>query len=295
MACVDVNGIVIEEKAMLPVASGQCGLRQSNSVFLHIRNLEILTQSMFSTLGEHHIRSVSVSVKPTDSSDSYMPVFLAGLSSATAMACALRVPIVRTSHQRGHVRAALKGNEELLSVKSFSALHLSGGTTDLLRVQTQNNCLSQLTCVGGSDDLHIGQFVDRIGVRLGLSFPAGSALEGLALQAVLRNIKITASVKGAYCSFSGPESQAQRLIDDNVDAAEIAYAVYDCMARTVGGIIRDETGSVLLCGGVAGSMLFRKLLSNYTRAKLYFSDPKLSGDNAVGVALLGMDEWEKIN
>lgn len=63
-----------------------------------------------------------------------MPVFLAGRLAATAAAGALGVPLLTVTHQAGHLRAALFGNESLLAGGTLLAVHLSGGTTDLLRV-----------------------------------------------------------------------------------------------------------------------------------------------------------------
>ncbi|MFR5788521.1 MAG: hypothetical protein ACLUHE_16400 [Christensenellales bacterium] len=44
--------------------------------------------------------------------------------------------------------------------KPFLALHLSGGTTEILLCEN-----GRLTLLGGSLDLHAGQLVDRTGVR----------------------------------------------------------------------------------------------------------------------------------
>ena len=41
---------------------------------------------------------------------------------------------------------------------------------------------NELKLLGGTMDLHAGQLVDRIGVRMGLPFPAGPHLEKMALQ-----------------------------------------------------------------------------------------------------------------
>ena len=54
------------------------------------------------------------------------------------------------------------------------ALHLCGGTTELLLCEK-----GKLRLVGGAMDLHAGQMGDRVGVRLGLRFPAGPELEKL--------------------------------------------------------------------------------------------------------------------
>ena len=92
------------------------------------------------------------------------------------IAAALGVPFYATSHQQGHVRAAMVDSG--IRPGAFVAMHLSGGTTETLYAD-ENRALSK---VGGSNDLHAGQLVDRVGVRLGLGFPAGPALERLAVR-----------------------------------------------------------------------------------------------------------------
>ena len=73
-----------------------------------------------------------------------MPVFRAGESQARAAASLLRVPFYPASHQEGHVRAAMvdAGIDE---TKPFLALHLSGGTTEILLSEE-----GKLTLLGGS-------------------------------------------------------------------------------------------------------------------------------------------------
>ena len=50
--------------------------------------------------------------------------------------------------------------------KPFLALHLSGGTTEILLSEE-----GKLTLLGGSLDLHAGQLVDRTGVRSAHAVP----------------------------------------------------------------------------------------------------------------------------
>ena len=279
---------------MLSVALGDRGLRQSDAVFQHVRNLPELIESLFLSIDREDVAAVAVSAKPVAAKASYMPVFLAGRTSAVAIASALGVPLIETTHQAGHIRAALYRNEELLGRERILALHISGGTTDVLSVTLGDRTVQRIDRVGGSADLHAGQFVDRVGVRLGLPFPSGKLLEALAHEAVRRDIKLPSSVRGLDCSFSGQETRAQQLIDKGEANEEIAYAVYDCLARSIGKLIdaaRDEVGDlpVLLGGGVSGSRLLRGLLKKRTDAELYFAADGLSGDNAVGAAFLGMD------
>ncbi|PKM40856.1 MAG: O-sialoglycoprotein endopeptidase [Firmicutes bacterium HGW-Firmicutes-9] len=279
---------------MLFVPLGERGLRQSDAVFQHVRNLPPLIEAMLSSVDRGAIQAVAVSCKPTAADESYMPVFLAGKLAAVSVASSLGVPVFETTHQSGHVRAAILGQEELFGEETFLAMHLSGGTTDLLLVRQENGLLGDITRIGGCDDLHAGQFVDRVGVRLGLPFPSGIKLEELANSAQDRSIKLPASVRGLNCSFSGQETQCQRMIEGGAEREAVAYAVYDCMARTFAKLLTNafaETGvkTALLSGGVSGSLLLRELLQKRLNRELLYAQKGLSSDNAVGAALLARD------
>jgi N6-L-threonylcarbamoyladenine synthase len=298
VSCVSNEGIVFERRTMLSVPLGERGLRQSDAVFQHVRNLPMLIEGMLRAIDPKLVLAVAVSSKPTGALESYMPVFLAGKLAAVSIASSLNAPLFETTHQAGHVRAALLGQEERFGESPFLAMHLSGGTTDMLLVAHKNGLPGDISRIGGCEDLHAGQFVDRVGVRLGLPFPSGVSLEALARTAEDRSIKLPASVKALNCSFSGQESQCQRLIDGGAEPSAVAYAVYDCMARTFAKLLTAafaESGceTALLSGGVSGSLLLRELLQERLNRNLYYAQSGLSSDNAVGTALLARDLYQK--
>lgn len=293
-ACVDEEGIVSDRRTVLFVEQGERGLRQSDGVFAHVRNLGQLLPEMLASLPKGEIACVGVSARPRPEENSYMPVFLAGKTCAATLAAGLKVPLYTFSHQEGHVRAALHGNEVLMD-KPFLSMHISGGTTEVLRVGAGMG----IDLLGGTCDLHAGQFVDRVGVALDLPFPCGKELEKLA-QAFdgMPSYKLPSSVRGMDCSFSGVESEAQRRIAAGADKNELAYAMYDCMARTFCAMLEHaakETGhgDALIAGGVASSPLLRTFMlarmEKHSGIKLYFGENALSSDNAVGVALLARE------
>lgn len=296
VACADHKSIVFEKRTMLSVPFGNRGLRQSEGLYQHIRQLSPLLCDLFEAVDPQRIGAIAVSASPTARKDSYMPVFLAGLKQAESLAAALKVPLYRVNHQSGHIRAALYGNEKLLDCDRFLTAHVSGGTTDVLLVEPHRNAAYRIDPIGTSTDLHAGQFVDRVGVALNLPFPAGKHLEALALQAQEKTVKIASTVKGANCSLSGAESAAQRLLH-TVPDAELAYGVYDCLARTLSKMFRSAADAygdlpILVCGGVASSNLLRALLKKRCSQRLFFGEPAYSSDNAVGVALLGADRGQ---
>ncbi|CAA7602125.1 1-acylglycerophosphocholine O-acyltransferase [Acididesulfobacillus acetoxydans] len=236
---------------------------------------------------------IGVSSAPRRIRGSYMPVFTAGLALARSLAAARQNGLWLTSHQEGHLAAGLvsAGGPE---TARFLLLHLSGGTTELIEVRRGQAGRFDLDLLGGTTDLHAGQFVDRVGVRLGLEFPAGKRLEELAEGASPgAESLLPSSVQGLKVSFSGVESAARRLADRGVSRPDVARAVEGCLARTVGKLIRAgcaQTGltEVLLVGGVAANKFIRRELSRRLpqTVRLYWAEPAWSRDNAIGVAFL---------
>ncbi len=298
IALVEGEKLVVQKRKLLTVALGERGLQQSEGVFQHVRNLPMLMEELQADVGEIKADVVCASDRPRDEENSYMPVFLVGAGAARTLTASLGIPLRLTSHQQGHVRAALT-QSGLSGEQPFLAVHLSGGTTEVVKVK---NMRTQL--VGGSADLHAGQFVDRVGVALGLPFPAGPTLELLAVRGNSQS-RLAGSVKGLECSFSGAESQAQRWIEqETLTPEDVAAEVYSCIARTLLKLIcaaSSQAGirDVLVAGGVASSALLRTLAAQRVRdrrlpVRLYWGQPELSSDNAVGVAQIGA-EWDKWN
>ena len=135
VAIYDSNkNICIAKRKLLDVAVGEKGLRQSDALFQHIKQIHILVEQMMNEF-QGEISAVGVSSKPRNVQESYMPCFLAGISVAKSIAAVLKVPVFEFSHQSGHIAAALFSVERLdLVGKDFFAFHISGGTTELLFV-----------------------------------------------------------------------------------------------------------------------------------------------------------------
>ncbi len=296
-AAVDRDGRVLaSQRMLLPVESGKRGLRQSEAVFAHVRQLPLVARELGERLApcSPWICAVAASWAPKEGEDSYMPVFLAGLGQAQALAGLLGVPCYECSHQQGHIAAGQLGNPPL--GEPFVALHLSGGTTELLLSDQ-----GRLTLLGGSLDLQAGQLVDRVGVALGLPFPAGPELEKLALacqEPAGALLPVSFEKDGLSCHLSGAEAQCRRWIAaGELSRSRIALEVYDFLARTVARLLaagcgKAQTDRALVVGGVASSLLLRELLARRLRKggsplEVVFGKPEFSADNAAGVALLG--------
>lgn len=312
LALVDEQGTLLVEKRMiLPVPLGEQGLRQSTALFYHLRNLPMVMQEVFSVLNGRELKVIAVSAKPLPHENSYLPVFTAGLSLAESLSAVLGIPLLKTSHQEGHLAAGVwscakqPGDE-------FLGIHFSGGTTELLLIKEklQPHLSYESKVLGKSQDLHAGQLVDRVGVALDLPFPAGRYLEKLAAEVDNKDefhgdIKIPSSVQGYNISFSGAETLAKKYLQQGVPPQEIARATENCLAVTVEKVIRkaiEDTGvkKVLFVGGVMANSYIRKRLCKRLEhpavgAELYFPKPEYNSDNAVGVSLIARSMYHSLD
>ena len=352
VALMDEAGQLLgEARQILSVKPGRCGLQQSEMVFQHTRNLpRLMEEAVGQVLGSvkagagitasgvsveengnanasglaglasagYELAAIGVSGYPRPLENSYMPAFLAGLSVARSLAAVTGARLEIISHQENHLEAGLwsAGGP---AVDRFLLLHASGGTTDVLLAELQPMGRYRITEVGGSLDLHAGQFVDCIGVALGLQFPTGPALEALAEKALARTAEVSASVSeqsvasvseagaGAapmvelpvsvrklQVSLSGPCTAALRKLEAGAEPAALALGVEHALAETFARVLRNgaqeyRVRDVLLVGGVGSNNYIRqhverKLAKLRYPVRLWVPEGRFSCDNATGCA-----------
>ena len=274
---------------LLEVPRGGLGLRQSDALFQHVKRLPELMEMLCGEQDLRHVAAVGVSTQPRAIEGSYMPCFLAGVSQAHCLGAALGVPVFSCSHQQGHLAAAAwsAGCLECLE-RPFLAWHLSGGTTELLYVESKDHQLSA-QIIGGSQDISAGQLIDRTGVALGLDFPAGKALDALCAQSQGSPKPFRVKLQGLYFSLSGMENKVRDMVQSGVCASDVACfavdTVVDTVVRTTLQAQQQYPDVPVLCsGGVASNSRLRQAMS--VRCGAYFPQPQFSTDNAMGVAIL---------
>lgn len=282
------NGI-IHKKMLLPVKQGECGLRQSDAVFHHVRQLPLVVSSLLEGF-DGDITAIGVSARPRDAEGSYMPCFTVGLGTAKILSETMRIPLYEFSHQSGHIAAASysSGNMELLQ-KEFLAFHVSGGTTEAVIVKPDSERIISETIAAKTLDLNAGQLIDRVGVMLGLGFPCGMELEKLAQANTSKLPKIKPALKGSDCCLSGVENICRKKYKDGASKEETAALCLEYTEKTLEGMCRsllEKYGDlpVLFAGGVMSDSIIKNGLSKHFDA--YFAKPEFSADNAAGTALL---------
>lgn len=284
VAVVEDGTLIYDNRKILDVDLGKKGLRQSEALFQHIKNLPTLLDS----IKVQNIDAVAVSTKPRPCEDSYMPVFKAGETVAKSIASVLGIPLIETTHQEGHIEAgsySIGFNED-----EFIVFHMSGGTSEILMYN--KNKQNKVELIGGTKDISFGQFLDRVGVALGYDFPAGKYVDELSLSINETELVIPSKVEGLYFNLSGQETHAHKYIEKGFKKEEIALATMKCIAKTLDKLIvfllKNYNKKILLIGGVASSKYIANFINKKYNGSVFISKPDYAQDNAIGVALIGM-------
>lgn len=281
---------VFQSKHLLPVKPGELGLRQSDAVFHHVKQLPQIIQGLNIPVSGIKLSGVGVSNRPRNIDGSYMPCFLVGETIAQTVSALNGIPIYRTSHQVGHIIAALYSCQRLdliCSDKPFLAFHVSGGTTDCLLISPDKDEVIKVREIATSLDIKAGQLIDRAGLMLGLKFPCGIELEKLAMESE-KKYKFNVKLKDGCCCLSGIENRCRDMLANGEKSCDIALYVL----RYIEAVIHKMTEyalekfgdmPVVYAGGVMSDMLIRNTLLRDFDA--YFSEPCFSCDNAAGTAI----------
>lgn len=280
---------VVHRKKLLPVSEGSLGLKQSDAVFAHVKQLPQILEELFFTMPKISLAAVGVSARPRNNNDSYMPCFLTGKLAAAAISASQKIPMYEFSHQCGHIAAALysAGRLDLIGKESI-AFHFSGGTTECVHVSRGGDEVLKTELVSHSLDLKCGQAIDRVGGMLGLSFPAGKEMDALSLQADKR-FKVKTTFKDGNCCVSGLQNQCEKLWKQGESRENVARFCIDSVEAIVEQMAKDAQKNypglpLVFSGGVmSNSLISKKITEEYGGI---FAQPQFSADNAAGTSVL---------
>ncbi len=272
---------------LLTVPEGSLGLRQSDALFQHVKQLPDIIDELFCDV-DASVTAISCSDRPRAIENSYMPCFLAGHNFGKSMATAVKVPFYAFSHQQGHIASAAFSVGKLDILKGdFLAWHLSGGTTELLYVSPSEDNIIKAEIIGGTSDISAGQLIDRAGVAFNMPFPAGPYVEQSALKAVKID-SFTVKQNEGYFSLSGMENKFRAKIADGCEQSEVCAFVLASVTRAVCDATkwaRQKYGNlpVLFSGGVSACSIIRDAMNS---ENVFFATKQFCGDNGLGAAVL---------
>lgn len=220
---------------------------------------------------------------------------LVGLNTASALGMSWSVPVIGINHLKGHLRSA---DLEEQRVKYPSVVLLvSGGHTILAFMQSKY----EITILGSTRDDSTGEAYDKVGRMLGLTYPAGYAVDKLAMKGSPQKIKFPRPMikEGYEFSFSGLKSAVARHIDESskIAAEDIAASFVDAtmdvlITKCKRALIEFKPISLVIVGGVSASPQLRSMgkeMCDEYGVELCLPPLKWSTDNAAMIALATWD------
>jgi N6-L-threonylcarbamoyladenine synthase len=249
------------------------------------RHLELVTPVIREALDEADatlgdVESVAVTQGP-----GLIGALLVGLAAAKAIAWSRRLPLVPVDHLDGHVASLYLQPEPL--EPPFLCLLASGGHTMLLDVRSY----TERVLLGSTLDDAAGEAFDKGARLLGLGYPGGREIDGLAREGDPHAYDFpVARVPGLDFSFSGLKTAllyAVRELDPNDLAGrrtDLAASYQHAIVRALVERVRqaaEQTGRrrTAIVGGVAANSELRAALPDATAAPL-----ALCTDNAAMIA-----------
>ncbi len=265
----------------------------------HVETIEILAAQ---ALDEAGVTRAALDGVAATAGPGLVGGVMVGLAFAKAAALALGKPLVAVNHLEGHAVSARLAQD---TPYPFLLLLVSGGHCQLLDVRG----VGVRRRLGSTVDDAAGEAFDKIGVALGLTYPAGPALERLAEGGDPRRFPLPVALKGrAGCdfSFSGLKTAAARLAqslhtdDDRRDLAAavqaaIAGQLVTRTARAMALFAKDHGPGdrrFVVAGGVAANTHLRTRLMDLCQSEGFsFAAPPLAfcTDNAAMIALAGAE------
>lgn len=224
---------------------------------------------------------------------------LVGLSTAKALAYALKVPLVPVNHIEGHVAANYIAHVDL--EPPFICLIVSGGHTHLVEVVDYTT----FHIVGRTRDDAAGEAFDKVARTLGLGYPGGPIVDKFAKEGNPLAIDFPRGMMtqdNLDFSFSGLKSAVLNYLNSckmknmEIHVADVCASFQHAVVETLKGkaeMALKQTGykKLVLAGGVAANSSLRESMQQIEGVQLFFPPLDLCTDNAAMIGCAGYYRW----
>ncbi len=229
---------------------------------------------------------------------------LVGTSFAKGFALSRQVPLIDVNHLHAHVLVHfVNENNDGFKVPSFPFLCLlvSGGHTKLIHLKDH----LVMETLGNTIDDAAGEAFDKCGKVMGLSYPAGPAIDKLAAQGNGDAFTfVKPMINGLDFSFSGLKTnflyflrdrlaEDKDFIDHNLAdlCASLQKTIIDILVSKLVAASR-QTGikEIGIAGGVSANAGLRRTLereADKRKWKLYLPKLSYTTDNAAMIGIVG--------
>ena len=214
---------------------------------------------------------------------------LVGMSTAKAMAYALKKPFLGVHHIEGHIAANYITHKDL--EPPYLCLVVSGGHSHLVYVKDY----TEFEILGRTRDDAVGEAFDKVSRTIGLEYPGGPKIDKLAKEGTPRYALPETHFDNLDFSFSGIKTAVINLVNKEKEnivipdlCASFEKAVTDVLLNNV-MLAANQVGTkkVALAGGVSANSYLRSRLDELGKEnnlQIYYPEMVLCTDNAAMIA-----------
>lgn len=299
-----------DETAAAVVAGGRCILSNivASQVNMHRRyggvvpeiasreHVAAILPVIDSALGEAQVRLSDITAVAVAYGPGLVGSLLVGVSAAKALAFAGGLPLIGVNHIEGHIYANFLAHADVKP--PLVCLTVSGGHTDLLYIPE----VGTYQMLGCTRDDAAGEAFDKVGRVMGLPYPAGPAIDRLAVDGDPQAVALPRALsEGLDFSFSGLKTaginylhnakQKGEQVNQADFAASLQEAIVDVLVdKTMQAAKHLGVNQVIMSGGVAANTRLRWRMEQATNAagmSLFYPPIELCTDNAAMIASAG--------
>lgn len=213
------------------------------------------------------------------------PCLSVGLRFAKKLATEHRKPLFGPAHTVAHIEIG----KLMTEAEDPITLYVSGGNTQVIALAG-----GKYRVFGETQDVGIGNALDKFGREAGMQFPAGPRIEKLARKG--KYIQVPYTVKGMDLSFSGLLSDCIRRLKDGQKLEDLCFSLQETAFAmltevTERAMAHTDKKELLLTGGVGVNQRLQEMLKTMCRergAEFYNCPGEYAGDNGVMIAWTGI-------
>ncbi len=254
----------------------------------HIENVNMVIQEAldYANVSLKDIDHIGVTHGP-----GLVGALLVGLSTAKAMAYALRIPLVGVNHIEGHICANYIEHKELKP--PYLCLVVSGGHSHIVYVKDYGI----YETLGKTRDDAVGEAFDKVARTLGLGYPGGPLIDKLSKKGDPQSIHFPraylqedsfdfsfSGVKSSVLNYINSQKQKGATINVENVAASFQQSVVEVLVnKTIRAADLKKTKSITLAGGVAANSQLREQLQGEGKKRNFsvkYPSLQLCTDNA---------------
>jgi len=224
---------------------------------------------------------------------------LVGINAAKAFAFANNIPIIGVHHIAGHIYANQIEDE---MVFPLIALVVSGGHTELILMREHYH----FEKLGETYDDAVGEAYDKVARVLGLGYPGGPVIDGLAQEGTPTYPMPVIRTENPYdFSYSGLKSHIINLINkmrmkkETINEKDMAAsfqeaAVRHLIEKTKNAVADFDAKMLIVAGGVAANKhLRREVEKHFAHVKVSVPPFKYCTDNAAMMSIAGYYHYQR--